>query len=48
MTAWIVVALLVYIARKLQQLLRVARHEPSTPWWWEIADALNRIRPGTF
>jgi hypothetical protein len=40
----IYLALLVYIARKAQQMNR----RNKTPWWWEIADAINRRRPGTF
>ena len=37
-------ALLVYIARKAQQANRLNK----TPWWYEITDAINHIRPGTF
>lgn len=43
----LMVALLIYIARKEQQLERLEGGRPATPWWYEIVDAINRIRPGT-
>ena len=35
---------LVYIARKAQQMNRINK----TPWWYEVTDFVNRVRPGTF